>query len=150
MKRLKAQFAEEDVQELQELLKSTKDFRLFRRAQALLEIIHGRSILETAKLFSYGESNLRIWVRRFERDGIFGLLDQPRPGRPKKLTEDVEKILLEILEEDPQKYGALYSQWTTAELARVLKEKTNVSLKETSIRRALKKTDLAFTNRFLN
>lgn len=53
-----------------------------RRARGLLLIADGVSYVETATLVGMAERHVRKWVRRFVQDGLDGLEDLPRSGRP--------------------------------------------------------------------
>jgi len=50
------------------------------------------------------------WRRRFLKLGIDGLLDEPRPGAPRKISDaDVERVIAKTLETKPR--GATH--WST-------------------------------------
>jgi len=53
-----------------------------RRARAILLLADGVSYVETARLVGLADRHVRKWVRRFVRDGLDGLEDLPRSGRP--------------------------------------------------------------------
>jgi len=50
----------------------------------MLELFHD----QVAELYHTTRQNLSRWVGRFNRQGIDGLLDRPRSGRPPKITPD--------------------------------------------------------------
>ena len=55
------------------------------------------------------------WRVRFARDRVDGLLDEPRPGAPRTVTDDqVEQVVITTLEATPP--GATH--WSTRSLAR--------------------------------
>jgi transposase len=55
------------------------------------------------------------WRRRFVQSGLDGLLDEPRPGTPRKLTDaQVEQVLVRTLETQPQ----AATHWSTRDMAR--------------------------------
>jgi transposase len=57
-----------------------------------------------------------LWRRRFARRGLDGLLDEPRPGAPRKITDaQVEQAVVTTLEASP----ADATHWSTRSLARV-------------------------------
>ena len=145
MPKLEVNFPENAEEELTELMKNTKNKKLFRRAQVILSVLRGNSCLQTSKIYSYADSNLRIWLRRYEKDGIEGLKDKPKPGRDLKFTKEVESIILELLEQDPLKYKSKYPFWVCSQLALVLKKEHNVDLSSESIRLFLKKNDISIT-----
>jgi transposase len=55
------------------------------------------------------------WRRRFVAKRLEGLLDQPRPGAPRKITDErVEKVVIRTLESKPK--GATH--WSTRQMAK--------------------------------
>jgi transposase len=67
-------------------------------------------------------------------------VDRPRPGRPAKVTCELEKHLNRLVDQDPLQYGSRYSQWSCRELATVLAQQTGVQVGRESVRGVLKKT----------
>jgi transposase len=88
---------------------------------------------------SFTYSALRKWVHRFAHQGTRGLLDHPRPGRPPKVTCELEQHLNRLVDQDPLEHGSLYSQWSCRELATVFARETGVQLGRESVRGVLKK-----------
>jgi hypothetical protein len=62
--------------------------RVALRAQMVLLSARGYSVRQIATLLEEGESTVRTWLRRYEQQGIAGLTDLPRPGRPRKYSVD--------------------------------------------------------------
>jgi transposase len=85
-------------------------------------------------------SALRKWVHRFASHGTQGLVDRPRPGRPRKVTCALEQHLNRLVDQDPLQHGSIYSQWSCQELATVLARETGVQLGRESVRGVLKTT----------
>jgi len=55
------------------------------------------------------------WWRRFDERGVDGLLDEPRPGQPRKLTDaQIEEVLVRTLESQPQ----AATHWSTRSMAK--------------------------------
>ncbi len=59
------------------------------------------------------------------------------------MTAEVERVTMELIDNDPLQYKSIYSQWTCSELLRVVKEKTGVKISRETLRAILKKTDIA-------
>ena len=139
MRPLKSHFSDHALTTLDTLLKQTKEARVFRRAQAVREVVAGHHINAVSEAFHVANSALRKWVQRFAQEGPQGLRDRPRSGRPPKLTCELEQHLRRLVEQDPLEHGALSSQWSCRELATVFARETGVQLGRESVRCALKK-----------
>jgi transposase len=140
MRPLKSHFPDQALTTLDTLLKQTKEARVFRRAHAVREVVAGHHINAVSAAFHLANSALRKWVQRFAQEGLQGLRDRPRSGRPPKVTCELEQHLQRLVEQDPLQHGARSSQWNCRELATVLSQQTGISLSRESVRCALKKT----------
>jgi transposase len=121
-------------------LKQTPEARVFRRAQAVREVVKGQRLQTVSDTLHFTYSALRKWGHRFAHQGTRGLVDRPRSGRPPKLTCELEQHLNRLVDQDPLQPGSLYSQWSCRELAMVLAQHTGVQLGRESVRGVLKKT----------
>ena len=140
MRPLKSHFPDHALQTLDTLFKQTKEARVFRRAQAVREVVAGHHINAVSEAFHLANSALRKWVQRFAQEGPQGLRDRPRSGRPPKLTCELEQHLNRLIDQDPLEHGSLHSQWSCRELATALARETGVHLGRESVRGVLKKT----------
>jgi len=145
MRPLKSHFPDHALTTLDTMLKQTKAARVFRRAQAVREVVAGHHINAVSEAFHLAHSALRKWVQRFAQHGPQGLVDRPRSGRPPKVTCELEQHLKRLVEQDPLEHGALHSQWSCRELATVLARETGVHLGRESVRGVLKKMSGAST-----
>jgi transposase len=139
MRTLKLHFPDDALPTLETFLKQTKEARVFRRAQAVREVVKGQRLQTVSDTLSFTYSALRKWVHRFAHQGTRGLLDHPRPGRPPKVTCELEQHLNRLVDQDPLEHGSLYSQWSCRELATVFARETGVQLGRESVRGVLKK-----------
>jgi transposase len=138
MRPLKSHFPNHALTTLDSLLKQTKEARVFRRAQAVREVVAGHHVNAVSEAFHLANSALRKWVQRFAQEGPQGLRDRPRSGRPPKITCELEQHLNRLVDADPLEHGALSSQWSCRELAAVFARETGVQLGRESVRRVLK------------
>ena len=138
MRPLKSHFPDQALTTLDTLLKQTKEARVFRRAQAVREVVAGHHINAVSAAFHLANSALRKWVQRFAQEGPQGLRDRARSGRPSKITCEVEQHLNRLVDEDPLEHGSRSSQWSCRELATVFARETGVQLGRESVRRVLK------------
>jgi transposase len=140
MRPLKSHFRDDALTTLDTVLKQTKEARVFRRAQAVREVVAGHHVNTVSTTFHFTNSALRKWVQRFAQQGPQGLVDRPRPGRPPKVTCALEKHLNRLVDQDPLQHGSIHAQWSCQELATVLARETGVQLGRESVRCLLKKT----------
>lgn len=87
---------------------------LAMRARIVLKAGAGRSATETAKQVKLHLQTVSKWRHRYTDLGVKGLLDEPRPGPPRKITDaDVERVIVRTLETKPA--GA--TPWSTRTMA---------------------------------
>jgi transposase len=140
MRTLKLHFPDEALPTLDTFVKQTKEARIFRRAQAVRDVVKGQRLQTVSDTLHFTYSALRKWVHRFADQGTQGLVDRPRSGRPPKVTCELEKQLNRLVDQDPLQHGSVYSQWSCRELATVFASQTGVQLGRESVRCLLKKT----------
>src|SRR5215217_2034155 len=139
MRTLTLHFPDDALPTLDSLLKQTKEARVFRRAQAVRNVVKGQRLQTVSDALQFTYSALRKWVYRFASHGTQGLVDRPRSGRPPKITCELEQHLNRLIDQDPLEHGSLHSQWSCRELATVLARDTGVQLGRESVRGVLKK-----------
>ena len=84
------------------------------RCRIVLAAAEGRSSTEIAAELGCNANTVGKWRGRFARRGIDGLHDEPRPGKPRTISdEDVERVIVKTLEEQP----ADATHWSTRSMA---------------------------------
>ena len=85
------------------------------RARIVLASAAGKAILQVAREEGISWATAREWRRRFLRQRLDGLLDEPRPGAPRRITDrDVERVVTMTLESVPRDA----THWSTRSMAR--------------------------------
>jgi transposase len=88
---------------------------LAMRARIVLRAAEGSSNRAVAAAENVTPQTVGKWRRRFLEKGVDGLLDEPRPGAPRTISdEDVERVLTLTLEETP----ADATHWSTRSMAK--------------------------------
>ena len=139
MRTLRLHFPDNALPALDTFLKQTKEARVFRRAQAVREVVKGHRLQKVSDTLQFTYSALRKWVYRFAHQGPQGLVDRPRSGRPPKVTGALAPHLDRLVDQDPLPHGSSHAQGSCPELATVLARQTGVQLSRESIRDVLKK-----------
>ena len=84
------------------------------RCRIVLAAADGELSMEIADRLGCHASTVGKWRGRFAQRGLDGLHDEPRPGKPRSITdEDVERVIVKTLEEQPA--GATH--WSTRSMA---------------------------------
>src|SRR5271157_3940975 len=95
---------QEELEELRRM-RRREIGRVSQRAHMVLMSIEPQSVPEIAAVFQVCRANVRYWLKRFNQEGPAGLYDEPRSGRPRKVTGEVKGKVIELLQDDPQQDG---------------------------------------------
>jgi transposase len=87
---------------------------LAMRSRIVLRCARGGSNTEVAEELGVERGTVAKWRSRFVADRLDGLLDEPRPGRPRTITdEQVEAVITKTLETTPKNA----THWSTRSMA---------------------------------
>jgi transposase len=88
---------------------------LARRARVVLACGDGLDNDEVARKLRCSSGMVVKWRARFLKQRLEGLYDEPRPGAPRKVSDDqVERVVIQTLESAPRGQ----THWSTRELAK--------------------------------
>ena len=131
-------FLKPEVKEkLQEVLKDHEHPDIRQRALIFLLLNSGNTQAQTAELIGCSLRKVAYWTVHGDPENLDSFQDARMKGNYRKATEEYIKLLLEVIEEEPEKYGYEFGRWTTARLATCLGEKTGIELSSTQVRRIL-------------
>lgn len=82
-------------------------------------------------------ATVRLWLKRFNAEGLSGLNDLPRLGRPPTYSPDQVAQLISVALTDPQKLGLPFGCWTIDRLAAYLNEHKAIAIKRSRISEVL-------------
>jgi len=68
------------------------------RAKMILGCLDGRSMADIARELRVRPNTVILWRRRFSQEGLAGLKDRPRSGKPVEHGPEFRKKVLELLE----------------------------------------------------
>lgn len=89
--------------------------RLAMRSRIVLSAAEGLSNSEIARRLDTSVQTSRKWRGRFAKQRLDGLLDEPRPGAPRSITDsDVERVIVQTLESTPENA----THWSTRSMAK--------------------------------
>jgi transposase len=87
------------------------------RAKAILLAADGLSNTEIGERLAISRQVASRWRIRFRREGIQGLEERPRPGRPPRFTSAQVAEVKAMACQLPAEKGVALSRWSSAELA---------------------------------
>lgn len=88
---------------------------LAQRARAILLAANGLSNTDVAAQLGWARRTVGKWRRRFLDKRLEGLLDEPRPGTPRRMSDDeVERVITMTLESKPPDA----THWSTRSMAK--------------------------------
>jgi transposase len=73
------------------------------------------------------------WVKRFNAEGVAGLYNRPKSGRPVVHTAEVRSQVLHWAVQKPSSLGYPFELWTLERLQVALREKSNLHLSRSTI-----------------
>ena len=118
---------------LEDLFKHHPSFRVRQRAHSVLLSNRGFSIARIVEIYQIDRDTVSYWLDRWGENGLAGLSDKPRSGRPPKLSLEEEKVVRESLKEDPRSIN---------KAADKLFQKTNKTVSKWTLRRIAQKAGL--------
>jgi transposase len=87
---------------------------LAQRSRIVLECAKGATNLAVAAKLDVNQATVSKWRRRFIERRLDGLVDEPRPGAPRTISDDdVERVIVRTLEDKPTDA----THWSTRDLA---------------------------------
>jgi len=96
------QCCESDFQKVHALANSrTAEARIVERAKMITGLLKGTKVKDIAAQLGVRQNTVIDWRKRFEVEGINGLYDKPRSGKPPRYTDDFRNQVLKVLEESP-------------------------------------------------
>lgn len=99
---------------------------LAQRSRVVLAAAEGLKNTEISQRLSLDQKTVRKWRSRFVRDRLDGLVDEPRPGKPRTISDArVEEVILKTLESTPKDA----THWSTRSMA------NEVGLSQTAVSR---------------
>src|SRR5690349_9712749 len=97
-KAINFQRTEVGLREIVEAIKHDQRPEVRHRAMGLRWLQEGKSPKEVARLSGVSQPTMYDWHQRWQREGLEGLANRPKPGRPVQATDSYVAQLEEALE----------------------------------------------------
>src|SRR5512141_1176767 len=90
---------------LQDEIRRSEESRYDHRLHGVLLVAQGMSCPEVGRLLGDAPRTVQYWVRRFEEQGLTGLVEGERAGRPRRLSERQLEAVDSLLRQPPSSVG---------------------------------------------
>jgi len=121
----------------------SKDSAAARRMLALALVLEGVTRQQAASTCGMDRQTLRDWVHRYNAEGVEGLKDRPRSGRPPRLDESRQAALKALILKGPDVKRDGCAAWRIRDLCGLVEHRFAVGYSETGMLRLLKGLDLS-------
>lgn len=128
MKQLTIPDAATAIPAIQGEIRRSQEARYDHRLHGILLVAQGLSCREVAGLLGDAHSTVAYWVRRYEEEGLAGLVEGDRPGRPKRMTEEQLAQIDAALRKSPGDFGFSSNLWDGKTLAAFIGKQWQIDL----------------------
>jgi transposase len=111
----------------------TAPARLVERARIVLAAARGEKPAAIAETQGCSRPTVYAWVRRFNDQGLPGLEERPRSGRPYTYTPEQRAEVIATALTDPKRLGLPFGCWTLDRLQAYLNEQKGIPIKRSRI-----------------
>ena len=128
MKKAKITDAETVILILQDEIRRSYEARYDHRLHAILMVAQGMGCRNVAQLLGDSPRTVAYWVKRFEAEGLSGLADADRSGRPSRLDEQQIQLIELALRSHPSQYGLAGNLWDGKLLSHFIDQQFGIQL----------------------
>jgi transposase len=143
-KSLNFTLSETDLEIVSQAIKKDKRPEVIQRAMALRLLHEGQKPKEVAQLMSVSQPTIYDCHHRWQENGLEGLANQAKSGRPRKADTAYVSLLEQVIDQDPQELGYSFTIWTMQRLRLHMEKETGVLLGKTQFRTLLKENDFVY------
>jgi transposase len=125
--------------ELTKLYQKEKNAKAKLRLLAAIFRKEGKSLDFISESVQTPKTTVHDWLRRLESEGMDGLIDNSRPGRPSWLSQEQKEELEKVLSGSPEEQGIPFKIWTTSLAQYIIHELFDVTYKPRNVQKLVKK-----------
>jgi transposase len=113
---------------LQDEIQRSEQARYDHRLHAVLLVAKGLSCPAVAGLLGDPERTIRYWVQRYVNDGLQGLIENERSGRPPRLEPEHIAKIGKVLRSSPEAVGLRGAIWDGKTLSAYIHNEYGIKL----------------------
>ncbi len=136
--------SDSELAEIQQVIGKHPKPRVRVRAIMIRMSHEGLSAPEIATMLGISRQTVLHQIQRYEKLGVIGIEDSPRPGAPAKANVEYIAKLKEAVGSDPRELGYRFSVWSVERLQKHLVRQTQVELSPTYLHELMQKHDIVY------
>jgi transposase len=113
---------------LQDEIRRNDDARYDHRLHGLLLVAQGMSCRKVAAILGDSPRTVQYWVTRFDAEGLQGITEGERKGRPARLTTAHKAAIGKVLRGTPEEFGLTGTMWDGKTLSAYIAREYKVKL----------------------
>jgi transposase len=117
------------VLSLQQEIQRSEESRYDHRLHGVLLVAQGMTCPEVARRLGDAPRSVEYWVHRFEGQGLGGLTEGARSGRPPRLNEKQMKEIGRVLRDKPSDAGMRVNLWDGKTLSAWIEKAYGIQLR---------------------
>ncbi len=107
---------------LQDEIRRSEEAKYDHRLHAILLVANGMNCPQAATMLGDSERTVRYWVQQFNEEGLQGLIDIDRLGRPSRLSDRQMNQIGKTLRKSPKDVGMAGGIWDGKTLSAYIKK----------------------------
>ena len=111
---------------LQDEIRRSEEAKYDHRLHAILLVANGMNCPQAATMLGDSERTIRYWVQQFNEEGLQGLIDIDRLGRPSRLSDRQMNQIGKTLRKSPNEVGMAGGIWDGKTLSAYIKNDMGV------------------------
>jgi transposase len=119
---------DEELKIIQQAMNHATHPEVRQRSTAIHLLHHQHKPGQVADMMAVSMGCIYQWHQRWREDGIDGLKNRPKSGRPPNADDNYCQLLEELLANEPSDYGYAFAFWTADRLREHLRQKTGITI----------------------
>lgn len=113
---------------LQDEIRRSEEAKYDHRLHAILLVANGMRCPQAAKMLGDSERTVRYWVQQFNEEGLQGLIDSERLGRPSRLSDRHMDQIGKTLRQSPNEVGLAGGIWDGKTVSAYIKKNYEIDM----------------------
>lgn len=123
-----------ELLQIEQIIKTSKNSRLVKRATGIRMLHFGHNSYEIGQVLSVSAPTVYSWFHRWKAEGLQGLENRPKSGRPAVADAAYLKVVEDTLGQDPGELGYDFTLWTIQRLNQHVSQMTGKQLSDERLR----------------